>query len=138
MTALFYYLIFCPCSIRFCRMIHDGACLCALLSNHFYNTHNPHILGTLTPAGLKSTESCILVVVKVCCLGSYCTPHKFYIIIFMIFASPYLGNYTWEQLQICLLSLDRESIHSSKSFKFTGQWQNGFLTRFTAPPYSIH
>ena len=75
-----------------------------IVSNHFYNTHNSQLLSALTSAGLKNTECCILAVVKVRCLGSYCTPHKFYIIIFMIFASPYLGNYTREQLQIFLLS----------------------------------
>ena len=56
------------------------------VSNHFYNTHNSQLLSALTSAGLKNTECCILAVVKVRSLGSYCTPHKFYII-FMIVES---------------------------------------------------
>ena len=44
-------------------------------------------------------------------------------------------NFNLHTCKFCgLLSSDQEYIHSSKSFKFTGQWQNSFLTCFTAPP----
>ena len=102
-TRSFVHVVF-DSAVRF-MMMHVYA-LFYIVSNHFHNTHNPHLLSTLTSAGLKSTESCIMAVVKVRCLGSYCTHHKFYIIIFMIFTSPYLGNYTREQLQIFLRSQD--------------------------------
>ena len=71
MTAVFYYFIICPCLVfGFCSMVmmHVYVLFC-FVSNHFYNTHEPHLLATLTPAGLKSTESCILEVFKVHCVG---------------------------------------------------------------------